>query len=34
MALADDEQFLIDLVLTSEIPDHIMQKVVHRYSLA
>lgn len=34
MALADDEPFLIDLVLTSEIPDHIMQKVVHRYSLA
>jgi thiamine pyrophosphate-dependent acetolactate synthase large subunit-like protein len=33
MALANNnEPFLIDLVLTSEIPDHLKQKVVHRYS--
>ncbi len=34
MALADDEPFLIDLILTSEIPEHIKQKVAHRYSQA
>lgn len=33
-ALAGDEPFLIDLVLTSKIPEHIMHKVVHRYSHA
>jgi thiamine pyrophosphate-dependent acetolactate synthase large subunit-like protein len=34
MALADDEPFLIDLVLSSEIPEHIRHKVVQRYSHA
>ena len=34
VALADDEPFLIDLVLSSEIPNHIMQKVARRYSQA
>jgi benzoylformate decarboxylase len=33
-ALADDEPFLIDLVITSEVPDHIVQKVVNTYSHA
>ena len=26
-ALADDEPFLIDLVITNEVPNHIVQKV-------
>lgn len=34
MALTDDEPFLIDLVLSSEIPEHIRHKVVQRYSHA
>jgi benzoylformate decarboxylase len=33
-ALADDAPFLIDLVITSEVPDHIVQKVVNKYSHA
>jgi thiamine pyrophosphate-dependent acetolactate synthase large subunit-like protein len=33
-ALADDDPFLIDLVITSEVPDHIVQKVVNKYSHA
>ena len=33
-ALADDDPFLIDLVITGEVPDHIGQKVVNRYSHA
>jgi benzoylformate decarboxylase len=30
-ALADDDPFLIDLVITSEVPDHVVQKVVNKY---
>jgi len=33
-ALADDVPFLIDLVLADEVPDHVVQKVVHQYSQA
>ena len=33
-ALADDNPFLIDLVITSEVPDHIVQRVVNKYSHA
>ncbi len=33
-ALADDDPFLIDLVITSEVPDHVVQKVVNKYSHA
>ncbi|HZR41113.1 MAG TPA: thiamine pyrophosphate-binding protein [Ktedonobacteraceae bacterium] len=33
-ALADDEPFLIDLLITNEIPDHVLSKAVHKYSLA
>ncbi len=33
-ALADDAPFLIDLVITSEVPDHVVQKVVNKYSHA
>jgi benzoylformate decarboxylase len=33
-ALADDDPFLIDLIITSEMPDHIVQKVVNKYSHA
>jgi benzoylformate decarboxylase len=33
-ALADDAPFLIDLVISSEVPDHVMQQVVNRYSHA
>jgi thiamine pyrophosphate-dependent acetolactate synthase large subunit-like protein len=33
-ALADDAPFLVDLVITSEVPDHIVQKVVNKYSHA
>jgi thiamine pyrophosphate-dependent acetolactate synthase large subunit-like protein len=33
-ALADDQPFLIDLVITQEVPDHIVQKAIHEYSLA
>jgi benzoylformate decarboxylase len=33
-ALADDGPFLIDLVITSEVPDHIVQQVVNKYSHA
>jgi benzoylformate decarboxylase len=32
--LADDEPFLIDLVITSEVPDHLLHSVVNKYSLA
>lgn len=31
-ALADNDPFLIDLVITSEVPDHVVQKVVNKYS--
>jgi len=34
LALADDEPFLIDLVITNEVPDHLVQKVLHRYNQA
>ena len=33
-AFADDEPFLIDLVITNEVPDHIIQKAIHKYGLA
>jgi benzoylformate decarboxylase len=33
-ALVDDDPFLIDLVITSEVPDHVVQKVVYKYSHA
>jgi benzoylformate decarboxylase len=33
-ALADDDPFLIDLVIASEVPDHVVQKVVSRYGHA
>jgi thiamine pyrophosphate-dependent acetolactate synthase large subunit-like protein len=33
-ALADDDPFLIDLVITSEVPNHIVQKIVNKYSHA
>jgi benzoylformate decarboxylase len=33
-ALADDDPFLIDLIITSEVPDHVVQKVVNKYSHA
>jgi benzoylformate decarboxylase len=33
-ALADDEPFLIDLVITSVVPNHVAQKVVNKYSHA
>ena len=33
-ALADDDPFLIDLVIASEVPDHVVQKVVNMYSHA
>lgn len=32
-AFADDEPFLIDLVITNEVPDHIIQKAIHKYSM-
>ena len=31
-ALANDDPFLIDLVLTSEVPDHVVQRAIHRCS--
>lgn len=31
-ALTDDRPFLIDLVITDEVPDHLIHKVVHCYS--
>ena len=34
MALADDEPFLIDLVLTNDIPDHMIHKAVYKYGSA
>jgi thiamine pyrophosphate-dependent acetolactate synthase large subunit-like protein len=34
MALADDEPFLIDLVITNEVPDHILSKAIHCYGVA
>src|SRR5215831_5660591 len=34
LALADNDPFLIDLVITSQVPDHVVQKVVNRYSHA
>jgi benzoylformate decarboxylase len=34
LALADDKPFLIDLVITGEIPGHIVSKALHKYSLA
>jgi benzoylformate decarboxylase len=33
-ALADDEPFLIDLVITSVVPNHVVQKAVNKYSHA
>jgi benzoylformate decarboxylase len=33
-ALADDDPFLIDLVITSEVPYHVVHKVIHKYSQA
>jgi benzoylformate decarboxylase len=33
-ALADDQPFLIDLVITNEVPGHIVQNVVNKYSQA
>jgi thiamine pyrophosphate-dependent acetolactate synthase large subunit-like protein len=33
-ALADDEPFLIDLVITNEVPKHVVHKVIHKYSQA
>ncbi len=33
-ALADDDPFLIDLVITNEVPSHIVHKVIHKYSQA
>ncbi len=33
-ALADDKPFLIDLVITGEIPGHILSQALHKYSLA
>jgi thiamine pyrophosphate-dependent acetolactate synthase large subunit-like protein len=33
-ALVDDEPFLIDLVITSVVPNHVVQKVVNKYSHA
>lgn len=33
-ALADDRPFLIDLVITSEVPNHLVQNVVQCYSQA
>jgi benzoylformate decarboxylase len=33
-ALANDEPFLIDLVLTNEVPNHVAQKAIHRCSQA
>jgi benzoylformate decarboxylase len=33
-ALADDEPFLIDLVITNEVPNHVVHKVIHKYSQA
>ena len=34
MALADNEPFLIDLVLTDELPDHVVHQARHKYSQA
>jgi thiamine pyrophosphate-dependent acetolactate synthase large subunit-like protein len=34
LALSDDEPFLIDLVLTNDIPDHVAHKAVHKYGQA
>jgi thiamine pyrophosphate-dependent acetolactate synthase large subunit-like protein len=31
-ALANNDPFLIDLVLTSEVPDHVVQRAIHRCS--
>jgi thiamine pyrophosphate-dependent acetolactate synthase large subunit-like protein len=33
-ALADDDPFLIDLVITNEVPDHLVHKVIHQYNQA
>jgi benzoylformate decarboxylase len=33
-ALADDQPFLIDLVITNEVPNHVVHKVIHKYSQA
>ncbi|HEY0757417.1 MAG TPA: thiamine pyrophosphate-binding protein [Ktedonobacteraceae bacterium] len=33
-ALADDQPFLIELLLSSEVPEHIMQQALHAYSIA
>ena len=33
-AFADNEPFLIDLVITNEVPDHVMQKAIHTYGQA
>src|SRR5262249_18495828 len=33
-ALADDEPFLIDLVITNEVRDHVVKKVVNKFRYA
>ncbi len=33
LALSDDEPFLINVLLTGEVPDHVVHKAVHKYSL-
>lgn len=33
-AFANDEPFLIDLVITNDVPDHVLQKAIHKYSQA
>jgi benzoylformate decarboxylase len=33
-ALADDEPFLIDLVISNDVPDHVVHQAVHKYSQA
>ncbi|MBV9691941.1 MAG: thiamine pyrophosphate-binding protein [Ktedonobacteraceae bacterium] len=33
-ALADDEPFLIDLVISNDVPGHVVQKALHKYSQA
>ncbi|MBA2393842.1 MAG: thiamine pyrophosphate-binding protein [Ktedonobacteraceae bacterium] len=33
-AFANDGPFLIDLVITNEVPDHVLQKAIHKYSQA
>lgn len=33
-ALSDDDPFLIDLVITNEVPNHVVQKAVNQYGHA